>query len=180
MLASLGIAASTELSSRVASATLVRGMSLLELVSRSRHAVLGTPLDARCLYLSIGGRRKLVTETRLHVEGTLGLEPPGETELAVRTLGGQLDGMGELIDGQAELRRGQLCVGFLERAPDGACWVTGMAQGHYPLAQSDAGLILRASPRLPTIRDWEQSAVKRLAGTRLSEAERLISEAKSR
>jgi hypothetical protein len=178
ILTSIGIAATTELSPRVASATLVRGMSLLELVSRSRHSVLGTPLDARCFYLSIGGRRKLVTETRLRVEATLGLEPPNETELAVRTLGGQLDGAGELIEGQAELKSGQPCVGFFERAPDGACWVTGMAQGHYPLTQSDAGLILQASPRLPTIRDWDQSAVKRLMGTRLSEAERLISEAR--
>jgi hypothetical protein len=179
-LASLGVVASAELAPRVACATLVRGMSLPELVSRSRHAVLGTPLASHCFYLSIGGQRKIVTETRFRVEGTLGLEPPGEAELAVRTLGGQLDGAGELIDGQALLRPGQLCLGFFERAEDGACWVTGMAQGHYPLAQSDSGLMLRASPQLPRIRDWEQSAVKRLVGTRLSEAESLIAEAQSR
>src|ERR1700744_4564800 len=102
VLTSRGVAAAADLAARVASATLVQGMSLQELVSRSRHAVLATPLDARCLYLSIGGQRKIVTEKRLRVEGTLGLEPPGEAELAVRTLGGQLDGAGELIDGQAE------------------------------------------------------------------------------
>jgi len=155
-------------------------MSLHELVSRSRHAVIGTPLDARCLYLTIGGRRLLVTETRLRIDGLLGLEPPGQAELAVRTLGGQLDGVGELVHGQAEFVRGQLCVAFFERAPDGACWVTGMAQGHYPLENADAGLKLRASPQLPVIRDWEQSAVKRLVGTRLSEAESLVAEVKSR
>jgi hypothetical protein len=173
-------AAGVELLPRLASATWVRGMSLQELVSRSRHAVIGTPLDARCLYITLGGRRLLVTETRLRVDGVLALEPPGEAELAVRTLGGQLDGVGELVHGQAEFLRDQLCVGFFERAPDGACWVTGMAQGHYPLESADASFRLRASPQLPVIRDWEQSAVKRLVGTRLSEAEGLIAEARSR
>jgi hypothetical protein len=180
ILTSLGVTVGAELVPRLASATWVRGMSLQELVSRSRHAVIGTPLDARCLYVTIGGRRMLVTETRLRVDGMLALEPPGEAELVVRTLGGQLDGVGELVHGQAEFVRGQLCVGFFERAPDGACWVTGMAQGHYPLESTDAVLKLRASPQLPVIRDWEQSAVKRLVGTRLSEAEGLVAEVKAR
>ena len=165
---------------RVAAATWVRGMSLRELVTRSRHALIGTPLDARCSYLTIGGRRMLVTETRLRVDGVLALEAPGQAELAVRTLGGQVDGVGELVHGQAELVRGQLCVAFFERAPDGVCWVTGMAQGHYPLDSADAALKLRASPQLPVIVDWERSAVKRLVGTRLSEAESLVAEASSR
>jgi hypothetical protein len=155
-------------------------MSLQELVSRSQHAIIGTPLQARCSHLTIGGRRWLITETRLRVEGMLGLEPLADAELVVRTLGGQLDGVGEIVHGQAEFQQGRQCVGFLERAPDGACWVTGMAQGHYPLDRTDSALVLQASPQLPTIRDWEQSAVKRLVGTRLSEAESLIAGAKSR
>jgi hypothetical protein len=53
-----------------------------------------------------------------------------------------------------------------------------MAEGHYPLAEAE--LILRPSPQLPTIRDWQQSAVKRLVGTRLDEARRLIAGVKSR
>ena len=179
-LASLGLGAGASLLSRSASATLVRGMPLEELVGRSQHAVIGTPLDARCSYLVIGGRRMLVTETRVRVEGILALTAPSETELIVRTLGGRLDGVGELVHGQAELVVGKLCVGFLERTPEGACWVTGMAQGHYPLDKSDAAWVLQSSPQLPTIRDWERSAVKRLVGTRLSEAERLVAEAGSR
>lgn len=179
-LAALGTAASASLLPRVASATLVRGMSLRELVGRSRHAIIGTPLSARCLYSTIGGRRLLVTETRVRVEGVLALDAPGENELTVRTLGGQLDGMGELVHGQADFYLGQRCVGFLVRAADGSCWVTGMAQGHYPLDTADAALVLRASPQLPTIRDWEQSAVRSLVGTRLSQAERLVAEAVQR
>jgi hypothetical protein len=179
-LGAVGAVVGVQFLARVASATLVRGMSLPELVSRSRHVVIATPLEARCSYLSIGGRNRLITETRLRIEGGLGLEPAGELELAVRTLGGVLDGVGELVHGQAEFQRNRLCVGFLTRAPDGACWVTGMAQGHYPLEDDGAGLVLRASPQLPTIRDWEQSAVRRLVGARLAQAEGLIAQAKPR
>lgn len=155
-------------------------MALEELIGRSQHAVIGTALSARCLYLTLGSRRTLVTETRLRIEGALALEAPAAAEITVRTLGGQLDGVGEMVHGQAEFHYGQLCVGFLERASDGACWVTGMAQGHYPLDRTDAALVLHASPQLPTIRDWERSAVKRLVGTRLSEAEQLVSAARAR
>lgn len=179
-LASLGLGVSASLLSKRVSATLVRGMSLQELVGRSQHALMGTPLSAECLYLTIGGRRLLVTETQLRVESVLGLSPPSEGTLTVRTLGGQLAGVGELVHGQAELQVNQLCAVFFERGPDGVCWVTGMAQGHYPLARAGAAWVLRASPQLPTIRDWEQSAVKRLVGTHLSEAVRLVAEVSAR
>ncbi len=173
-LSGLGAAASG-LITRVSSATLVRGMPLDELVGRSQHALLFTPLEARCAYRTIGERRMLVTDTRVRVEGTLALEEPSDSELVIRTLGGQLDGVGVLVHGQAELRRGQLSVGFLERAPDGACWVTGMAQGHYPLAARPAALVLQASPQLPTLLDWQHSAVRLLADKSLGDAEQLVS-----
>ncbi|HET7538414.1 MAG TPA: hypothetical protein VFK05_01035 [Polyangiaceae bacterium] len=166
--------------SRGASATFVRGMTLEELVHRSQHAVVGTPLSAQCRYLTIGGRPMLVTETQVRVESPLGLPPPSEGVLTMRTLGGQLNGVGELVHGQAELRVGQLCAAFFERAPDGAGWLTGMAQGHYPLERAGAAHVLRPSPQLPTIRDWDRSAVKRLVGTRLSEAEQLVARASGR
>ena len=179
-LASLGLGVGAALLSKRASATLVRGMSLAELVGRSQHAVIGTPLAARCLYATIGGRRMLVTETQLRVDGTFGLVAPHESELRVRTLGGQLGNVGELVHGQAQLEKGRLCAAFFERTPEGECWVTGMAQGHYPLDSVDSAWVLRQSPQLPTIRDWEQSAVKHLVGARLSEAERLVAEASHR
>jgi hypothetical protein len=179
-LASLGIGVGASLLAKRASATLVRGMTLEELVGRSQHAVLGTPLGAECMYGAIGGRRMLVTETRLRVEGVLGLPAPSEQTLTVRTLGGRLADIGEIVHGQAELRIGQLCAAFFERDAAGVCWVTGMAQGHYPLDLKNEAWVLRASPQLPTIRDWEQSAVKRLVGTRLTEAEQLVAKASAR
>jgi hypothetical protein len=180
LLASLSAVAGVQLLPRTASATLVRGMTLAELVGRSQHAIIGTATDARCLYQNFGSKRMIVTETRMRVEGVLGLTAPAERELSVRTLGGQLDGAGELVHGQAEFGRGKPCVAFFERTPDGLCWVTGMAQGHYPLNQTDSALVLQASPQLPAIVDWEQSAVKRLVGAHLDQAERLIAAVKSR
>jgi hypothetical protein len=179
-LASLGLGVAATLLARAASATLVRGMTLAELVGRSQHVVVATPLGARCSYVTLGGRRMLVTETLVRIDGVLGLRAPSESELTVRTLGGRLDGVGEIVHGQAELQLGQRCTAFFERAPDGICWVTGMAQGHYPLDPVDSTWLLRANPQLPTIRDWEQCAVKRLVGTRLGEAERLVAEASAR
>ena len=179
-LTSLAIGAGAQLLPRRARATLVRGMTLPELVLRSQHALIGTPEDARCVHALIGGRRMLVTETRLRVEGLLALSAPRERVIVVRTLGGQLDGVGEVVHGQAELTRGRQCAAFFERGPDGACWVTGMAQGHYELVRSDGGLVLQAGQHLPTIADWEHSAVKQLSGLRLSEAERLVAAAVGR
>ncbi len=180
LLASFGVAAGVGLVPRLGHATLVRGMTLSELVGRSQHVLVGTPLAAECRYLTIGGRRMLITETRLRVEGVLALQAPPETELVVRTLGGHLGREGELVHGQAQLTPGARCAAFFERAPDGACWVTGMAQGHYPLENADGSLVLRASPQLPTILQREHSAVKRLAGIRLEAAERAIAEVNAR
>ncbi len=179
-LAAMGVGAGATLLPKAASATLVRGMTLDELVARSQHAVIGTPLTTRCQYRTIGGRRMLVTETQVRVEGVLGLAAPNEGALTVRTLGGQLDGVGEIVHGQAQLEVGRLCAGFFERDADSVCWFTGMAQGHYPLAPAGAAWVLGASPQLPTIRDWERSAVKRLVGLRLSEAQRLVAETGAR
>ena len=180
LLASLGLGVGVGLAPRTAHATLVRGMTLAELVGRSQHVLIGSPLSAECRAMLIGGRRMLVTESRLRVEGVLAVQAPSETELVVRTLGGRLGNEGELVHGQAELARGERCTVFLERGPDGVCWVTGMAQGHYPLERANGSLTLRASPQLPTILDWEGSAVKRLTGTRLEEAERAIAEINAR
>lgn len=180
LITSFGLGAGAGLLPRLAHATLVRGVTLAELVGRSQHVLLGTPLDAECQVMRIGGRRMLVTETRLRVEGVLALSAPSGTELVVRTLGGRLDGEGELVHGQAELDLAVRCAAFLQRGPDGVCWVTGMAQGHYPLEGAEGSFTLRPSPHLPTILEWERSAVKRLSGMRLADAERAIAEVSAR
>ena len=160
-----------------AEATLMRGLPLRSMIAQSEHVVLLTGLDVRCLSIEIGGRPALVTETRLRVEDAFAQRVPKSAELFVRTLGGVLDGAGELVHGQAEFSRAAQCLTFLTRGPDDSLWVTGMAQGHYPLhAAKDAEPSLSASPHLPTLHDFQHSAVRALVGQNLRNARHLIEE----
>ncbi len=159
-------------------ATLMGGLSLPALLAQSQHVVLLTGLSVRCITVAIAGRPAIVTETRARVEDVYAMSAPSSAEVSVRTLGGVLDGVGELVHGQAELAIGAQCLLFLTRAPDDSLWVSGMAQGHYPVvAAANSELRLAVSPRLPTLRDFEHSAVRALVGQELSRARRLISEA---
>jgi len=157
-----------------ANATLMRGLPLRALCAHSRHIALVSALEARCVSLPIAGRPLIVTETNLRVEESLSKATPERSEITVRTLGGVLDGVGELVHGQAEFSPGVRCVAFLTRAADGSLWVTGMAQGHYPLVAAGNEPKLGASPHLPTLRDFERSAVHGLVGRSLSQARELI------
>jgi hypothetical protein len=158
-----------------ARATLMRGLSLRALCGQSQHIVLARAIEAECVSLPIGGRPMIVTESKVRVEDALSKAAPGSAQIVVRTLGGVLNGVGELVHGQAELSFGQPCLVFLKRAGDGALWVTGMAQGHYPLiALEHAEPRLNASPRLPTLADFEHSAVRGLVGQNLLQARALI------
>jgi hypothetical protein len=157
-----------------AGATLMRGLSLKNMVGRSEQVLLLTPLESHCLYAEIAGRRAIVTDTRLRVDDVIAKETPSDGELVIRTLGGQLNGEGELVHGQAEFSQGGLCLTFLTRGSDSTLWVTGMAQGHFPVDSATAEQRLAASPHLPAIRDWEGCAVRALVGRALPEARQLI------
>jgi hypothetical protein len=160
-----------------ASATLVRGLSLAALSKRSQIVAVGAALDARSHVVELGGQRRIVTDTRLGVrEAFFG---GSRSELTVRTLGGRVDGVGELVSGQPELELGRPGVLFLLEGPDGIHHVVGMAQGHFPLRTDERGReLLRPSPRLPRIADFADSAVRRLSGLELSSARALVLEAR--
>ncbi|HEX2875578.1 MAG TPA: hypothetical protein VHP33_30205 [Polyangiaceae bacterium] len=165
------------LTSAPAEATLVRGLTLAELAQKSGRIGVLEPLDASCRYVSIGGRRSLVTDTRVRVHEVW--TGAGEPEILLRTLGGRKDGVGELVHGQPELRLGTRAVGFLKLGRDGqAWWMTGMAQGHFPLTDASQAARLLASPSLPDIVRLEASAVKRLVGRQLGEARELVRRAR--
>lgn len=159
---------------------MVRGLSLELLVARSRHVVLLVPLEARSHYVTLGGRRSIVTDTRVRVEDSVAKESPRHSELLVRTLGGRVGGIGELVHGQAELEPERPCLAFLKPGPDGVQWFVGMAQGHYRLEHFPAAdARLRASRNLPEIQNWNGSAVQLLSGQRLDAARVAIGQAAS-
>jgi hypothetical protein len=168
------------LASGAAEATLLRGLSLSALVLRSRQVLVLSTLESRCRYAQIGGRRTIITETRARVTQVVHQLEASDAEVSICSLGGVLDGVGELVHGQAEFAPGAACLAFLSRAQDESLWVTGMAQGHYPLDTTASEPALQASPHLPTIVDFERSAARALIGQRLSQARRLVLEASQR
>lgn len=179
-LGGLGAALAFGLVPGLAEASVARGLTLEVLSTRSDHIAVATPLSSSCRYEVIGGRRRIVTDTRLRVDEPLAKAEPGDSELFVCTLGGVLDGVGELVHGEAELVLEQRAVVFLRRRADGLHVLQGMAQGHYPLSLEANRARLRVSPRLAEIARRPELAVERLQGRELAEARRLIREALAR
>lgn len=174
-LTATGAIVATAAFERTANASLSRGLSLAELVGRSAHTVVATALDARSDWALIGGRRRIVTDTRVRIEETLAGKAPAESEIEVRVLGGIVGDIGERVDGQAELVLGEPAVAFLMPISPVLAYVTGAAQGHYRLlADSQKQMRLRPSPHLPTLLRPEESAAALLSGTTLAEARTLV------
>ncbi len=164
---------------RPAGATLLRGLTLPALVARSQRVAVIEPLSASCRYALIGGRRSIVTDTLVRIHELWG--DGAERELVLRTLGGRLDGVGELVHGQPQLSPGERGVAFLTLGRSGReWWATGMAQGHYPLRAADPSWILQANRGLPSLVDVEHSAVRRLVGRELGAARELVRDARPR
>jgi hypothetical protein len=162
---------------RPSHAALSRGLSLEELTRASHRSLLVTPLDAWCSWATLGGRRTIVTDTLARVDERLGRAASDTGELLVRTLGGVIGDLGERFGGQAELRLGEQAVVFLTSNGD-VEFVTGMAQGHYPLRRDERGVArLSPSPHFPKLQNIAGSALHSLKGATLPRARRLISEA---
>ncbi|MEI9941175.1 MAG: hypothetical protein WDO69_28490 [Pseudomonadota bacterium] len=161
----------------IAQATLLRGLNLRDLTTRSQHVLLLTPLASQCSSVALGGRQVIVTDTSARVDDVIERVRPSSSTVVVRTLGGVLNGAGLLVHGQAQLSIGAACVAFLTSSNDGSLWVTGMAQGHFPLESAADKRYLKSSPRLPELVDFEHSAVRALVGREFSEARQLVREA---
>ncbi len=173
------------LSTRSASATTVVELSVADLVSMSTLVVAGTPLESRSLWEdSSGGRgRRIVTYTRVRVDKVIDGEPKGD--VWVRTLGGQVDDIGQHVDGEAVLSPKRPAMLFLRGLLDGTHGVVGMAQGQYPLDVGSAGAPTRlmtppgmgrlvARGALPPVDQRGVPARLALSGQTLDEASRLV------
>lgn len=168
-------AAGLVLHGRPARASIARAVSLRELVRSSERALVATALAAEGRFESVGGRRRIVTYTRLRVEERLG-GPGGLGELLVRTLGGKVGDVGQVVHGEALLLLGEPALMFLAPSPEGPLVVTAMAQGHYPIRADKSGeRRLVASPRLAEV--VGDGAARELAGRRVAEATGLVRKA---
>lgn len=162
---------------RPAYASLARAVPLEQLVGRSQHVMVGEPLDAYSVWEQVGGRKHIVTYTRVRAVELLAGADPKADELLVRTLGGRVGDLGELVHGEAMLNLGARGVLFVMPLRDTLA-VTAMAQGHYPLLRDVAGAErLRRSPEANELLQEQGSAVKRLPGLQVSEARTLLRQA---
>jgi hypothetical protein len=161
-----------------AHAGLARPIALSELVRTSRHSVVGIPREAFSRWEVIGRGRRIVTHTRLGVDRLVSGAQVPDGELWVRTIGGRVGNIGQVVEGEAVLRLGERALVFVTPSPDSVLHVTALAQGHYPLRADAAGVErLMPSPRLSALLKGEQSAVRTLVGRKLVEAIDLVQQA---
>jgi hypothetical protein len=164
-------------------ATVVRAVALRDLVGMSRHVVIGDALEAYGVWETVARRRRIVTYTRLRVTEQVHGSAAPEREVQVRTLGGRVGEIGQIVHGEAVIPVGLPSLLFLRQREDGALGVAAMAQGHFPLDRdaSTGALRLTRSPRLGEMLGADGSAaVRQLVGRSLEEAKRLVKEAARR
>jgi hypothetical protein len=157
-----------------ARATTARAVTLAELVQRSTRIARVTALDSFARSEEIGGARHIVTYSRLRIDDSLH-GPSGDSETLVRTLGGQVGDLGEIVHGEAELALNQTSLVFLMPDSNGVELVTAMAQGHYPVAIDRAGVPrLQLSRNMPRLVGPATPAFALLADKPFAEARALI------
>lgn len=163
---------------RAALGSVSRAVSIDELTRASESVLVGDPVEAFSRWQTREGSRRIVTYTRVLLnEDLLG---DADSEMLVRTLGGRVGKIGQIVHGEATLRLNERALLFLQRADD-ALRVTAMAQGHYRCNKDSQGIErLSPSPRLGHLLRPQGSAVQRLTGRTLSEARDLIVKASTR
>ena len=152
-----------------------RPLTLSKLVHQSTSVVVATPVSFSSHWAAMGARSRVVTDITLEVAWTLRGHDSTGKDIVVRTLGGTVGGIAQLVHGEAQLRVGQTCLLFLVPGRDGVLHVLGMAQGHYPLAADGHGdWRVTPSPQLDGIANPELSAPQILSGRRLTEVSDLL------
>jgi hypothetical protein len=173
----MGIFGGALLGVESAHASLARALTVTELARSSPSILIGEAVETSSHWERVGGRRRIVTYTRLLVQETL-RDATGDQELMVQTLGGRVGKIGQNVAGEAALQVGSRSLLFLTPSAAGVARITGMAQGHYHLeATPSGGSLLRASRRLSKLQWVEEAAVKRLDGESLARSRTLVLEA---
>jgi hypothetical protein len=133
-----------------------------------------TAVAKRSSWQTIAGSKRIVTDTRLRVEELVSGADPSATEIVVRTLGGAVGSIGQIVDGEAELTLGEQSLTFVTQTDPAFYWVTAMGQGHYPVKADSRGRILRQNRQLPALIGNKPSAVATLRDRLLSESIALV------
>jgi hypothetical protein len=103
------------------------------LLRESTASVVVTPIESRCAWES--GR--IYTYTRVSVDRVLAGEIAAGSEAWVRTMGGIVGKIGQIVEGEAVLAPGQSLL-FVHAGPAGTLEVTARGQGQFPIVTGDA------------------------------------------
>lgn len=169
--------ASTLIAAGSARASMARAISLEALTLSSRHVVVGTPVDAESRWEVIGGRKRIVTYSRVLVSELVAGADPGQAELMLRSLGGRVGEVGQIVHGEADLAIDQAVVLFVGQADASPLFVQAMSQGEYPLVERKGVRHLRVSRTLLETDEQAGTATTRLRDQSLDRARSLIREA---
>lgn len=153
------------LGARAAEASQFLPVPLPELVQTSDRIWVGVPLEKRAEWIDSPLGRLIVTYTRLGRDRDV-LDSGGSAELWVRTLGGSIGKVGQLVPGEARLALGERCLVFLSQ-PAGHHLINARAQGHYAIRANRGVPLLQASDEALPARAHRESAVALLAGQEL-------------
>jgi hypothetical protein len=160
--------------SPAAQAGVARAVELGELVRASETVVVGTAVESLSQWETLGKQRRIVTYSRIRVDQQVA-GAPVSGELWVRTLGGRVGKIGQIVHGEARLFARRPALLFLELHAPGVHRVVALAQGHFPLKADATGeLRLGLSPELSVLYGADRSAARLLNGRTLSEAQALI------
>jgi len=117
-----------------ADAATVLRLELPEVTARADHIVHGDVVELRAVWSD--DHRRIYTDAEVRVRDTLKGEP--NARIMVRLLGGEIDGVGQIIPGAPRLRVGEEVVLLLVDRPDGGR-IIGLAQGHFRIARPSGG-----------------------------------------
>lgn len=156
---------------------MARALSLGELVHTSDHAAIGTSVDAFSRWEFVAKRQRIVTYSVIDVERTIDGRAIAKGPLVVRTLGGLVGDVGQVVHGEAVIALGQRTAMFLHGVNPDFFSVVAMAQGAYPVKADDKGVHrLHAAPVSLELRGEVDAAVHRLDNASVASAEAMLAE----
>lgn len=131
-LAALCIAAVTLIGNAQASVSIA--ITWDGLIRQSTASAVMTPIEANCVWE--GGR--IYTYTRVRVDRTVAGDLPTGSEAWVRTMGGVVGKIGQIVEGEAVLTPGESSLLFVRAGPLETFEVTARGQGQFPIVPRDA------------------------------------------
>jgi hypothetical protein len=103
------------------------------LIQNSSAAIVGTAAEAKPVWES--GR--IYTYTQFHVSRSVAGDVGTGGDVWVRTMGGVVGNVGQIVEGEATFAPGESSLLFLRPGPTGSYVVTSRGQGQFPVAAGD-------------------------------------------